>query len=109
MVFTVIRCIRDRVRFTILYLIMMVFLLYIGFSNIGGTPDIQFGFWLGWRSSGVEFFENGDFYSILVIPAGAIVYWCIRKRLIRKTETRNIVTAKQKLEELGIEDSDLNS
>lgn len=109
MIFTVIRCIRDSIRFKVLYIVMMVFLLYFGFSYIGSEIDLQFGFWVGWRSSGLTIFENGDFYTLVMVPAGAIIYWCIRNGLIRKTETRNVKSMKQRLEELDIEDDNFNA
>ena len=77
---TIIICVKDKIRFKIPCIILILFLLYFGTSIVDGDLLFVFGFWIGLKISS----------STFLIPAGAIIYWCIRKRLIINTDTGTV-------------------
>jgi len=74
MVVTIIRCAKDKIRLKCLFIIIILFFLYFGIIIISGDITFRFGFWMGLRISN----------QIIVIPAGAIIYWCVRKRYMKE-------------------------
>jgi disulfide bond formation protein DsbB len=90
MIATIVRCYKDEIRLKWLFMLVILSLGYVGFSHVGGEVFVSFGLWIGLRFSAYEIYPGGDFAAIVVIPTGAIIYWCIRKWQIRKTAERNI-------------------
>ena len=83
---TIVRCVKDKIRLKIVFLIMIVFLIYFGTYVVDGDQILTFGFWVGWRFSEIGLASNGDLTAEIVVPAGAIAYWCVRKGLVKKVE-----------------------
>ena len=84
-IITIIKCVRDKIRPKVLFIILIISLFYIGASIVDGDVILSFGFWIGFR------FSN----TTIMIPAGAIIYWFIRKKYILKTALRNATPAQE--------------
>ena len=78
-IITIVRCAKDKIRPKALFIILIICSLYFGAPTVDGGVIFLFGFWIGFRFSS----------TIILIPVGAIIYWCIRKKCILKTALRN--------------------
>ena len=99
MVISIVRCAKDKIRRKALYIVMILAGIYLGYSSVaGGGFFIRYGFWIGWRGTNFTVFPGGEFSVFFAIPLGAIIYWSIRKNLIRKA-TLNGMPAEQGVEQ----------
>jgi len=103
---TLIRCIKDKVRYKVLFIILILLLFAFSITTGGGTLSLGAWGWIGWRSSGLLTNPNGGISLTLVIPIGAIIYWRVREKYIR-TDTHNSISPNQNPEQPQI-DSDIS-
>ena len=78
-IITIIKCAKDKIRPKALFIILIICSLYFGATIVDGDVILSFGFWIGFRFSS----------TTILFPAGAIIYWCIRKKRILKTALSN--------------------
>lgn len=80
---TVVRCLRDKIRRKPLYIILS--LIQITFYKAASPVFSQFNFMftpMGFASHLV--YPNGGTATTVVFPLGALIYWMIRKKRIRR-------------------------
>ena len=88
---TVVRCVKDKIRRKPLFIILILFLLHFGVQNIDGNVRFMTGFWFGVRINNTS----------VTIPAGAVIYWGIRKRIIKNAAAANAALSQEK-ESIGL-------
>ena len=84
-IITIIKCAKDKIRPKALFIILILCTLYFGVRIVNGEVFFSFGFWIGFNISS----------TTILIPVGAIIYWCIRKKRILKTAARNATPAQE--------------
>lgn len=80
-IFTLVRCLRDRIRLKPLFVIVVLAQFALTFT-MSADIGVQFSFMLRFLSmSRLLLYPGGGMVLTLTLPAGAIVYWFIRKSL----------------------------
>jgi hypothetical protein len=94
-IFSIVRCIRDKIKKKPLFILMM-FVQFTLTLTIRSGFHVRFGVTIPINLAGDVIlggqllYPNGDTITTLLIPLGAIIYWCIRKKLINKAAIAEI-------------------
>ena len=91
-VFTTVDCVRQKIRRKALWLVVIL----LGMVTVGATfaaTSLNFNFTIGWLFAYSAFITYGGGTNVfrLMLPIGAIVYWIVRRTLLKKAAYINAV------------------
>lgn len=86
-VFTIVDIIRKRPRLFGLWILAALVFFYVGYTTNGSAFQFNLGVQI-FILPGLKLYGGGLRQLIVTLPAGSIVYWCRRKKLIAKKAAR---------------------
>lgn len=82
-IITVVDILRKRPRLFGLWLVVVLAFFSFLLRRVPDNTYVSFG--VNWFiMSSLKIYNNGSWMLILAIPVGAVVYWCLRRRLLDK-------------------------